>query len=233
MTSNYLILTSVSKLLEGLGGKYRNFGGRVEIRKYFTSKPESIQGLYTSGWIKIHRVNVIATIQKKDYVLVKSQGFTSGVGLGWKFPVVRKFPELNLDLNIGGGYKLGKVSGRYAEKSKNILFKDIGFVPDFNIQVGYILGGPKKKIAETNQINKKSDSENPAISYHSKYTRAQRKAIEKALKKEGFFIGKPNKQFDEYTIQAIKKFQRKNGLKPDGLVGANTLKRLGLNFSIK
>ena len=52
------------------------------------------------------------------------------------------------------------------------------------------------------------------------------KNVQAALKRLGYFEGKTDGDFGEYTENAVKEFQRQNGLTPDGVVGQATLNKL-------
>lgn len=51
--------------------------------------------------------------------------------------------------------------------------------------------------------------------------------IQESLRRLGYFEGKADGDFGEYTENAVKEFQRMNKLTPDGVVGPSTLARLG------
>ena len=50
--------------------------------------------------------------------------------------------------------------------------------------------------------------------------------IQTALKNAGFYKGQIDGKMGPQTIEAVKTFQRTNGLKPDGIVGKQTSKKL-------
>jgi murein L,D-transpeptidase YcbB/YkuD len=52
--------------------------------------------------------------------------------------------------------------------------------------------------------------------------------IQEALAKKGVFSGTPTGQWDDSTVEAMKKFQSSNGLNPSGKLDALTLQKLGL-----
>lgn len=52
------------------------------------------------------------------------------------------------------------------------------------------------------------------------------KNVQSALKRLGYFEGKTDGDFGEYTENAVKKFQAQNGLTADGIVGQATLNKL-------
>ena len=55
--------------------------------------------------------------------------------------------------------------------------------------------------------------------------------IQTKLKNWGYYTGGVDGIFGEKTTTAVKYFQRKNGLTPDGIVGTKTLKALGMSTS--
>lgn len=57
------------------------------------------------------------------------------------------------------------------------------------------------------------------------------KTIQKKLKNWGYYKGAVDGIFGSKTKEAVKYFQRKNGLKVDGIVGEKTLKALGITVS--
>jgi len=60
-------------------------------------------------------------------------------------------------------------------------------------------------------------------------TGATVKTIQRKLKNWGYYKGSVDGIFGAKTKEAVKYFQRKNGLKVDGIVGKNTLKALGIS----
>jgi peptidoglycan hydrolase-like protein with peptidoglycan-binding domain len=52
--------------------------------------------------------------------------------------------------------------------------------------------------------------------------------IQQALAKDGSFTGTPNGKWDDYTVDAMRKFQSGHGLNPNGKLDAPTLQKLGL-----
>ena len=59
----------------------------------------------------------------------------------------------------------------------------------------------------------------------------QVKTLQSKLKRWGYYNGNVDGIFGSGTAQAVKYFQKKNGLTPDGIVGAATLKALGMSAS--
>ena len=52
--------------------------------------------------------------------------------------------------------------------------------------------------------------------------------IQSALQREGAYQGAPTGKWDDSTVEAMKKYQDKNGLNPTGKIDALTLHKLGL-----
>ncbi len=57
------------------------------------------------------------------------------------------------------------------------------------------------------------------------------KKIQTKLKNWGYYSGEVDGIYGSKTFEAVKKFQRKNGLTVDGIVGTNTLNALGIPAS--
>lgn len=57
------------------------------------------------------------------------------------------------------------------------------------------------------------------------------KKIQTKLKNWGYYTGGVDGIYGSKTFEAVKKFQRKNGLTVDGIAGTNTLKALGITSS--
>ena len=55
------------------------------------------------------------------------------------------------------------------------------------------------------------------------------KAVQEKLSKIGLYKGKADGMIGKNTISAVKAFQKKKGLKVDGIIGPLTLKALDLN----
>ena len=56
------------------------------------------------------------------------------------------------------------------------------------------------------------------------------KKIQTNLKKWGYYDGNVDGTYGQKTWEAVKKFQQKNGLKADGVVGKQTLEKLGIQL---
>lgn len=55
--------------------------------------------------------------------------------------------------------------------------------------------------------------------------------IQDKLKRWGYYSGNVDGIYGTQTVEAVKKFQRKNGLKVDGIAGTNTLAKMGIQSS--
>jgi spore cortex-lytic enzyme len=55
------------------------------------------------------------------------------------------------------------------------------------------------------------------------------KISQKKLKQWGYYIGAVDGIYGPYTYEAVIKFQRKNGLKVDGIIGSDTKRALGIS----
>lgn len=59
------------------------------------------------------------------------------------------------------------------------------------------------------------------------------KELQRRLKEWGYYNGAVDGIYGKGTVEAVKKFQKKNGLTPDGVAGIETYKALGMNESVK
>lgn len=59
------------------------------------------------------------------------------------------------------------------------------------------------------------------------------KEVQRRLKQWGYYKGSVDGIYGPQTIEAVKYFQRKNGLKADGITGKATYAALGMNDSVK
>lgn len=67
--------------------------------------------------------------------------------------------------------------------------------------------------------------------YHEKiWSREARKRIQRALKKGGFYRGAIDGKIGPQSQKAIVKFQKKQGIRADGMAGPSTYKRLKKYF---
>ncbi len=59
------------------------------------------------------------------------------------------------------------------------------------------------------------------------------KELQRRLKQWGYYSGNVDGIYSKQTVEAVKYFQRKNGLKVDGIAGRATFEALGMNDSVK
>ena len=59
------------------------------------------------------------------------------------------------------------------------------------------------------------------------------KELQRRLKNWGYYKGAVDGIYGKGTVEAVKAFQKKNGLKADGIAGISTFKALGMNDSVK
>ena len=59
------------------------------------------------------------------------------------------------------------------------------------------------------------------------------KEVQRRLKQWGYYNGAVDGIYGKGTVEAVKKFQQKNGIKADGIAGIETYKALGMNDSVK
>ena len=59
------------------------------------------------------------------------------------------------------------------------------------------------------------------------------KELQRRLKQWGYYSGAVDGIYGKGTVEAVKKFQKKNGLTADGIAGIETYRALGMNDSVK
>lgn len=59
------------------------------------------------------------------------------------------------------------------------------------------------------------------------------KEVQRRLKQWGYYNGAIDGVYGAQTVEAVKAFQKKNGLTPDGIAGKATFAALGMNDSVK
>ena len=70
-----------------------------------------------------------------------------------------------------------------------------------------------------------------AVTYQKGSTGSTVTTIQKKLSRWGYYSGKVDGVYGSKTVEAVKYFQRKNGLSVDGKCGPKTLAALGINVS--
>ena len=82
-------------------------------------------------------------------------------------------------------------------------------------------------------MQKKNDTEEIAVETLSRYgSRGDEvRNIQTKLKRWGYYTGNVDGIYGNKTVEAVKYFQRKNGLTVDGIAGTNTLRAMGIYTS--
>lgn len=78
-------------------------------------------------------------------------------------------------------------------------------------------------------VNSQSPQQASALTLKQGSTGSTVKKVQQKLKNWGYYKGSVDGIFGKGTKEAVKYFQRKNGLKVDGIVGNQTLKALGMS----
>ena len=78
-----------------------------------------------------------------------------------------------------------------------------------------------------NELTRLSSSKQRAGTQDVAVLRLSAKQIQTALKNSGFYKGQIDGKLGPQTKEAIKAFQKANGLKADGIVGKRTAEKLG------
>jgi peptidoglycan hydrolase-like protein with peptidoglycan-binding domain len=97
------------------------------------------------------------------------------------------------------------------------------------------LPGTAQTPSSTNSTKSKKKKTTSSKSKKSAKTKGQTaptsdriREIQSALQKDGSYAGDPNGKWDATSVEAMKKYQDKNGLSPTGKIDAVTLNKLGL-----
>jgi peptidoglycan hydrolase-like protein with peptidoglycan-binding domain len=85
-------------------------------------------------------------------------------------------------------------------------------------------GGAKR----SSKSGKSSSSRGKRVKGQAAPTADRINAIQSALAKNGAYLGSPSGKWDDFTVEATKKFQSTHGLNPTGKMDALTLQKLGL-----
>ncbi len=93
-------------------------------------------------------------------------------------------------------------------------------------------GATQSSSTASKKKKKKTASSNTKVKAKSKGQTAPTpdriKEIQSALQKDGSYQGEPNGKWDAATVEAMKKYQDKNGFNPTGKIDAGSLNKLGL-----
>ena len=102
-------------------------------------------------------------------------------------------------------------------------YPDTGLV-DANLQAFIYSGKPRNSKGNAQKVNTVSPAAGATIRRNN--TGALVGELQQMLADKGYYKGKITNIYDTATISAVKAFQKKNGLKADGLAGAETRKLL-------
>jgi peptidoglycan hydrolase-like protein with peptidoglycan-binding domain len=94
-----------------------------------------------------------------------------------------------------------------------------------------VYGAPSPAPAQTTKKKKTSASKSnrkPKPAPQKAPAPDRIREIQTALQKEGAYQGDPSGKWDDSTVEAMKKFQDKNGLTPTGKIDARAIEKLGL-----
>ena len=129
------------------------------------------------------------------------------------------------------GYLTGKADGNFGEATEKAViafqqknkYPDTGLV-DANIQAFLYSGKPLNAKGTTTKINTMSPAAGATMRANN--TGEPVGALQMMLKTLGYYAGDINKRYDTATRTAVTAFQKKNGLKADGLAGSETRRLL-------
>ena len=136
---------------------------------------------------------------------------------------VRSLQEALIEL----GFLAGTADGNFGDATEKAViafqqknsYPDTGLM-DANIQAFLYSGKPKNKSGEATQI--KTLSPVPGATMKANCTGALVGELQQMLKDLGYYTGTITNKYDADTKKAVAAFQKKNGLKSDGIAGAET-----------
>ena len=153
------------------------------------------------GYIVLQRGSTGAEVQALQEALIEL-GFLKG----------------NADSNFGEATEKAVIA--FQQKNK---YPDTGLV-DPNLQAFLYSGKPLNAKGEATKINTLSPAE--GVTMRSNNTGEPVAQLQIGLKGLGYYTGEITRKYDSATSAAVKAFQKTNGLKADGLAGAETRKLL-------
>ena len=146
---------------------------------------------------------------------------------GIEGPEVKALQEALIEL----GFLKGTADGKFGSATENavMLFQQANDYPttgimDANIQAFLYSGKPRSSSGEKTKVNTLSPVEGSTIKLNA--TGDAVEALQQRLKELGYYTGSLTGTYDKATQKALKAFQKKNGLKADGVAGADTQKLL-------
>lgn len=127
------------------------------------------------------------------------------------------------------GYLKGKADGKFGVATENavLLLQQANDYPttgimDANIQAFLYSGKPKGADGEARKVTVLSPAEGATMRLNA--TGDAVGDLQAQLKVMGYYTGDVTRTYDKATQQAVKAFQKKNGLTADGIAGAATQK---------
>ncbi|TCO74580.1 spore cortex-lytic enzyme [Marinisporobacter balticus] len=112
------------------------------------------------------------------------------------------------------GYYTGNIDGAYGKKTYQAIV-------NFQKKNGLVVDG---KVGTQTRKALGMTTKTTTTKYNDLVKRAQQK-----LKQWGYYYGAVDGIYGSKTYTAVTKFQKKNGLKGDGIIGSNTKKALGIS----
>ena len=143
--------------------------------------------------------------------------------LGSSGSEVRALQEALIEL----GYMTGTADGKFGAATEKAViafqqknnYPDTG-VMDANIQAFLYSGSPRNAQGTATKIKTLSPAKGAIMRLNNRGEAVEK--IQTRLKELGFYTGNITGQYDTATRAAVTAFQKKNGLKADGLAGAET-----------
>ena len=136
---------------------------------------------------------------------------------------VRALQEALIEL----GYLKGSADGEFGAATENAViafqqknsYPDTGLV-DANLQAYLYAGKPISAAGVATKINTLSPAEGAVMRLNN--TGEKVGTLQTKLAELGYYTGEINRKYDEATRKAVTAFQKKNGLKADGVAGGET-----------
>ncbi len=188
----------------------------------------------TKGWVRTEYI-VLKTVKKIKETPTptpiptlspeENAGGYSVLKRGSSGRDVRSLQEAMIEL----GYLTGSADGNFGESTEKAVsafqkkngYPDTGLV-DANIQAFLYSGKPLNAKGTAVKINTVSPVPGSTMRLNSSgYLVGE---LQSRLKELGYYTGSVTNKYDTETRKAVNEFQKKNGLKADGLAGAQTRK---------
>jgi Protein of unknown function (DUF3575) len=130
-------------LWDGLTGTFSGFAFSPEIRYYarpyfsIMAEPIAPVGIYAGIWGRYSRASLRVETEALKAEFLGGESYAGGLVFGWQcWLKFRKKPVCLMDMGVGGGYRYTDYSGRYAAKSRLIVFKQKGILPRLSLSIG-------------------------------------------------------------------------------------------------